>query len=137
MSASSPLTTERKEGAEMSDAKEEVIDNKNNTLIRKTNFTGDITLKNQRDLFDLLDIWEKVGQDPPLSIYDKRNILSSDLPDKIRQKYKRIFAFMEDNQISIVFPLNRNVQIQGLLLLGNKANSVAYTYQDFLLLEEI
>ena len=46
------------------------------------------------------------------------------------ERLKRNFAFIEVNNVEVILPLNRRVQLNGVVLLGAKNTRLAYTQED-------
>ncbi|MBI2357290.1 hypothetical protein HYV12_04535 [Candidatus Dojkabacteria bacterium] len=53
------------------------------------------------------------------------------------RRLKSIYDFMVQNKIEVILPLNRKVQINGIILLGEKRTSQAYTSENFQYMEPV
>jgi signal transduction histidine kinase len=87
----------------------------------------------------VVDFWtlqEHSGKKSEVLVYDE--LLSrAELSKKEAQILVEILNLMRANDISVILPLNRKVQLNGLILIGNKKNDEAFTIEDINLLESI
>jgi signal transduction histidine kinase len=89
-----------------------------------------------RDLLEIIAYWDELTESPPI-IREEIDLEEVVLEEKQKERLKRILTFMKEKGIAAVFPLNRKVQLNGILLLGNKSDESAYTIQDVNFLESI
>lgn len=72
-----------------------------------------------RDLLEVLHYWDELGEDPILVTDEiKREIVFGKL--KKDSRLKRILHFLDKYHISAILPLNRQTQLNGVLILGYK-----------------
>lgn len=84
-----------------------------------------------RDLLQVIYYWDKIKHS---TILVRDEIKQTKIED---ERLKRIVHFMEQNDIQIILPLNRKVQLNGVVILGMKDDSSPYTIEDVSFLESI
>ncbi|OGC43774.1 hypothetical protein A3J98_00615 [candidate division WS6 bacterium RIFOXYC1_FULL_33_10] len=84
-----------------------------------------------RDLLQVIYHWDKVGHS---TVLVRDEIESKKGTDK---RIERILFFMKQNDIHVILPLNRKVQLNGVVLLGIKEDKTPYTVEDIHFLESI
>ncbi|MFH1544109.1 MAG: ATP-binding protein [Patescibacteria group bacterium] len=89
-----------------------------------------------KELLNVLDYWAESNQSYPL-IQEELLRIEEEISDKLQEKLKTILAFMKKRKIACIFPLDRKVHLNGVLLLGEKENDSAYTVQDIDFIDSI
>lgn len=95
--------------------------------------------RNMRDLLEVVNFWdlqEQAGDKSEILVFEELVQEGERLYEEERRLTK-IMNFMKEDHIAVLLPLNRKVQLNGLLLIGKKENEDAYTVQDINLLESI
>lgn len=108
-----------------------IFDNTNSKILYKQLRGFDnIESLNLRDLLEIIHYWHEF-EHPPIVIKNElqNNNINGD------KRIQRILNFLEKNEIEIIIPLNRKVQLNGLCILGKKTTQEPYTVQDVDLLE--
>lgn len=82
-----------------------------------------------RDLLEIILFWDDINNSLPI-IQEEINLGEVEYPKHTKERLERIIHFMKKNKIAAVFPLNRKVQLNGILLLGDKSDETAYTVND-------
>lgn len=116
-----------------------LFDNENNKILYKKliNFQNEYILDNIT-LLKIFSYWkkneEKNNIKSEILVYDelKYNIINSKL-----KNLRSIMKFMENENISIISPLNRKVQLNGILLIGTKLDKSAFSEQEVDLIENL
>jgi signal transduction histidine kinase len=82
-------------------------------------YTHDMEIEGFRDLLEVLHYWDEI-EDDPIMVTDeiKREIVFGKLKKDAR--LNRILGFLDKYQISAILPLNRQTQLNGVLILGYK-----------------
>jgi signal transduction histidine kinase len=96
--------------------------------------------QNMRDLLEVVNFWdfqERSGKKSEILVLEE--LVSHQIPRTDEEKHRlvKIINFMNEEKIAVILPLNRKVQLNGLLLVGHKENDEAFTVQDIDLLESI
>jgi signal transduction histidine kinase len=94
-----------------------LLETSNNQVLYKYihnfNFTG------SRDLLEVIHFWDEIGDDPILVTDEiKREMVFGKLEKD--QRIARILSFLDKYKISAILPLNRETQLNGVLILGYK-----------------
>lgn len=84
-----------------------------------------------RDLLQVIYHWDKVGHSTVLVRDEIEAKRESD------ERIARILSFMKQNEIHVILPLNRKVELNGVVLLGIKEDKTPYTVEDVHFLESI
>ncbi|MDD3647890.1 MAG: ATP-binding protein [Candidatus Dojkabacteria bacterium] len=96
--------------------------------------------RNMRDLLEVVSFWdyqERGGQVSEILVYEEVVATLRERDAEEVRYIKKIIKFMEEEDIAVLLPLNRKVQLNGLLLVGNKDQLESFTVQDINLLESI
>ncbi|MDD3647868.1 MAG: ATP-binding protein [Candidatus Dojkabacteria bacterium] len=97
----------------------------------------DLNLKSAAsDLHEVIAYWSEAGQSYPL-IQEELLRAEEEISEGLQQKLKNILSLMKKRKIACIFPLDRRVHLNGVLLLGTKDNESAYTVQDIEFLDSI
>lgn len=86
---------------------------------------------NTRDLLQVIYYWDEIKHS---TILVKNELTETTIEN---DRLKRIFHFMKENGIEIILPLNRKVQLNGVVLLGSKSDSSSYTAEEISFLESV
>lgn len=86
-----------------------------------------------RDLLEVIVYWDSLEHSTILV----REELSHQSDLASNDRLKRIYRFMTNNEVEVILPLNRKVQLNGVVLLGSKQSKIAYTQEDLNYLESI
>jgi signal transduction histidine kinase len=89
------------------------------------------------EVVNLWDIQESKGKKSEIFVYDEISEQMAHLPKDELKRLNRIVQFMKEEKIAILLPLNRKVQLNGLMVVGYKHRNEAYTEGDINLLESI
>ena len=112
-----------------------ILFDKDNTKILYKKLIG-FELNGSRDLLQVVHYWQEIGEDPILVLDEVRK-----QPDKYKVDYKnrleKILKCMEVEHITAVLPLNRKVQLNGIIIIGEKGNDSALSVEDMDFLEDI
>ncbi len=95
--------------------------------------------RNIRDLLEVVNYWdlqEQRGGKSEILVLDELLQIKEVEGDR-SDRLLKIMEFMKDEKVAVLLPLNRKVQLNGLLLIGNKGSEDAFTVQDIDLLEGI
>jgi signal transduction histidine kinase len=84
-----------------------------------------------RDLLQVIFYWDELEH----STVIVRNELM--LQPRRNQRLNRILEFMNANDIEVILPLNRKVQLNGVILLGARENGRSYTMEEISFLESL
>jgi len=114
--------------------------NNRRILYRKLVGFDEKAQRNMRDLLEVVAFWEyqeSQGKESEILVYEEllKDIHQRDVEEA--KRLKKCINFMEIEGIAVLLPLNRKVQLNGLLLVGNKDQSEAFSVQDINLLESI
>lgn len=112
-----------------------IIFDKNNSKIIFRKLIG-FDLKSVRDLLQVINYWEDIGEDPIMVLDEVIKLQEKGLKDP-KKRLERIIKCMEGEKISVILPLNRKVQLNGILIIGNKRDSNALSLEDMNFLEDI
>ncbi len=93
-------------------------------------------LEGVRDLLQVIQYWKDIGEDPILVLEEAKKIQAKNLKDP-KKRLERVIKCMEDEGISAIFPLNRKVQLNGIIVVGKKKNSDPFSVEDMNFLEDI
>ena len=109
-----------------------LIFKKDNASVLFSIFKG-INSKNLdvRDLLQVIYYWDKLKHSTILVKDEIKQIKTDD------KRLKRILFFMEQNHIEVILPLNRKVQLNGVVILGQKNDLSPYTTEEISFLESI
>lgn len=106
-----------------------------NTKILYKKISG-FELNGIRDLLQVVQYWKELGEDPVLLLDEiKRGKIGEDW--NRRDRLSRIVKCMEKEGISAILPLNRKVQLNGIIVVGNKKNRDSFTVDDMRFLEDV
>ncbi|MBN2015856.1 hypothetical protein JW766_03405 [Candidatus Dojkabacteria bacterium] len=94
---------------------------------------------NKNRLHNVIELWErqeKEGEKSEILVFQeliarKRGMYNT------YQPYDQIIKFMRKEKLAIILPLNRKVQLNGMLLVGHKEEEEAFTIEEINLLENI
>jgi len=89
-----------------------------------------------RDLLQVINYWKDIGQDPIIVLDEVKKIQQRDTKDK-KNRMGRIIECMEKEKISAILPLNRKVQLNGILIIGRKKDYNPFSVEDMNFLEDI
>jgi signal transduction histidine kinase len=94
-----------------------LLNTSNNKVLYQ--YLHNLDLNGTRDLLEVIHFWDELNQDPILVTDEiKREIVFGKLnKDK---RISRILSFLDKNKISAILPLNRETQLNGVLILGYK-----------------
>jgi signal transduction histidine kinase len=111
-----------------------LLDTSNTKILYK--YLPNIELNGTRDLLEILHYWDTLGSDPILIADEvkREKVFGHGFTDK---RLNRIIYFMDKYKISAVLPLNRQTQLNGVLLLGYKPEEIPFTVEEFNLLETV
>lgn len=119
-----------------------VILNKENRKVIFKKITGFVKNNNELQLRELLEIvqyWdyqESLGKKAEIIVLnEQRNLEQTFHTGEEKLRLKRIFKIMEEDSIAVVIPLNRRVQLNGLIIVGSKKNKQPFTVEDINFLE--
>ncbi len=93
-------------------------------------------LSGVRDLLQVINYWKDIGQDPVIVLDEVKKLQSKDSKDK-KNRMERIINSMEKEKISVILPLNRKVQLNGILIIGKKKDANPFSVEDMNFLEDI
>ena len=89
-----------------------------------------------RDLLQVINYWKDIEQDPVIVLDEIKKTEQRDIKDK-KNRIGRIIECMEREKISVILPLNRKVQLNGILIIGKKKDSTPFSIEDMRFLEDI
>ncbi len=89
-----------------------------------------------KKLLSIIDYWDKIDKSEPI-IREEIQLEQKKMPKSAREILEEIIPYMKKKNIAAIFPLNRKVQLNGILLLGDKKDENAYTVQDVRFIESI
>lgn len=89
-----------------------------------------------RDLLQVINYWKDIGQDPVIVFDEVKKIEQRDSKDK-KNRMERIIECMEKEKISVILPLNRKVELNGILIIGRKKDYNPFSVEDMNFLEDI
>lgn len=89
-----------------------------------------------RDLLQVINYWKDIGQDPVIVFDEVKKIEQRNSKDK-KNRMERIIDCMEKEKISVILPLNRKVQLNGILIIGRKKDYNPFSVEDMNFLEDI
>jgi len=112
-----------------------VLFDKENSKVLYKKLIG-FKLENVRDLLQVINYWEDIGKDPVLVLEEVKKLEGKD-PKDVKNRLDKIIKCMEDEEISAILPLNRKVQLNGIIVVGNKKNSDPFSVEDLRFLEDI
>ncbi|MBP6976132.1 hypothetical protein KBB42_00860 [Candidatus Dojkabacteria bacterium] len=93
-------------------------------------------LKGVRDLLQVINYWKDIGEDPVMVLDEVKKLEEKNIKDS-KNRLERIIRCMEDEKISVILPLNRKVQLNGILVIGKKKDSNPFSVEDMNFLEDI
>lgn len=93
-------------------------------------------LDGSRDLLQVIHYWQDIGEDPILVLEEVRKQPGKYKNDS-RNRLEKVLRCMESANISAILPLNRKVQLNGIIIIGNKGNNSALSVEDMDFLEDI
>lgn len=112
-----------------------VLFDKENSKVLYKKLVG-FKLDNVRDLLQVIHYWKDIGKDPVLVLEEAKKLEDKD-PKDVKNRLDKIIKCMEDEEISAILPLNRKVQLNGIIVVGNKKNSDPFSVEDMRFLEDI
>ncbi len=112
-----------------------IIFDKNNSKILYRKLIG-FELKGVRDLLQVINYWKDIGEDPVMVLDEVKKLEEKNIKDS-KNRLERIIRCMEDEKISVILPLNRKVQLNGILVIGKKKDSNPFSVEDMNFLEDI
>lgn len=86
-----------------------------------------------RDLLQVILYWDKAGHSTVLV----KDELIAVLRQSNEPRLKRILYFMQKHGVEVILPLNRKVQLNGVIILGKKVDNRTYTAEDINFLETL
>lgn len=93
-------------------------------------------LANIRDLLQVINYWKDIGEDPVLVLDEIRKLQEKNEKDT-KNRLDRIVSCMDKEKISVILPLNRKVQLNGILIIGRKKDYDPFSVEDMRFLEDI
>jgi len=112
-----------------------IIFDKNNSKILYRKLIG-FELNGVRDLLQVINYWKDIGEDPVMVLDEVKKLEEKNIKDS-KNRLERIIRCMEDEKISVILPLNRKVQLNGILVIGKKKDSNPFSVEDMNFLEDI
>lgn len=109
-----------------------LLDTSNSEILYK--YLPNIQLDGTRDLIEILHYWDSLGTDPILIADEvkREKVFGHGFIDK---RLNRIIFFMDKYKISAILPLNKQIQLNGVILLGYKPEETPFTIDELNLLE--
>jgi signal transduction histidine kinase len=103
----------------------------NASIIYKKLYEFGEQLLDNRNLLQVIYYWDNQGH--------STTITKDELSNKkdLSQQEKRIFHFMEKDDIEVILPLNRKVHLNGVVVLGSKNSRNPFTVEDIKYLEAL
>jgi len=92
-------------------------------------------LRDKRDVLNLARYW--MDDHGPIIYVEEIEAHLDQKPKKYKKMFKTIGKMMGENNIEVIMPLNRRVEQNGFLFLGEKQGGDTYSVEDFALLESI
>ena len=94
-----------------------LLDLSNSKILYK--YTHNMEIEGFRDLLEILHYWDEI-EDDPIMVTDeiKRELVFGKL--KKDDRLNRVLKFLDKYEISAILPLNRQTQLNGVLILGYK-----------------
>lgn len=89
-----------------------------------------------RDLLEVVEFWQKLTEEPIL-VKDELQRLKLKFEGKEKRRIERILYSMDTSGLEIIVPLNRKVVLNGLIVIGEKVDTLPFTIQDHDVLEKI
>lgn len=89
-----------------------------------------------RDLLQVINYWKDIGQDPVIVLDEVKKITPEEGKDR-KNRLERIIECMEKEKIAVILPLNRKVQLNGILIIGRKKDYNPFSVEDMNFLEDI
>ena len=93
-------------------------------------------LEGVRDLLQVIHYWKDIGSDPVLVLEEVKKVKEMNDTDP-KGRLGRIIGCMEKEEISAILPLNRKVQLNGIIIIGKKKNGDPLSVEDIDFLESI
>ena len=93
-------------------------------------------LRGLRDLLQVINYWKDIGEDPVMVLDEVKKLNKRNEKD-VKNRLDRIIQCMEREGIAVILPLNRKVQLNGILVIGNKKSSAPFSVEDLKFLEDI
>ena len=93
-------------------------------------------LRGIRDLLQVINYWQDIGEDPVMVLDEVKKLNKRNEKD-VKNRLDRIIQCMEREGIAVILPLNRKVQLNGILVIGNKKSSAPFSVEDLKFLEDI
>jgi signal transduction histidine kinase len=119
-----------------------VLFNTNNKKVLYKKLIGfdDKENRHMRDLLEVVHFWdfqESRGYKSEILVFNEIVAQLDKRPFEEQKRLNKIIKFMDEEDISVLLPLNRKVQLNGLMIVGDKNNGRAYTVENIDLLEKI
>lgn len=112
-----------------------ILFDKDNTKILYKKLMG-FELNGSRDLLQIVHYWQEIGEDPILVLDEVRKQPGKYKVD-LKNRLEKILKCMEVEHITAILPLNRKVQLNGIIIIGEKGNNSALSVEDMDFLEDI
>jgi len=112
-----------------------ILFDKDNSKILFRRLVG-FELLGARDLLQVIQYWREIGDDPILLLDEIKKRKESE-SGTLKVRLERIIQEMEEEQISAILPLNRKVQLNGILIIGKKRDSGPFSVEDMNFLEDV
>lgn len=112
-----------------------LIFDKENSKILYRKLVG-FELVGVRDLLQVINYWKDINEDPVIVLDEIKRTEYRNTKDK-KNRMKRIIECMEREEISVILPLNRKVQLNGILIIGKKKDFSPFSIEDMNFLEDI
>lgn len=112
-----------------------LIFDKDNSKVLYRKLIG-FELTGVRDLLQVIYYWKDIGQDPVIVLDEVKKLDQKESKDK-KNRMERIIECMEKEKISVILPLNRKVQLNGILIIGRKKDYNPFSVEDMNFLEDI
>ena len=112
-----------------------ILFDKDNTKILYKKLIG-FELNASRDLLQVVHYWQDIGEDPILVLDEVRKQPGRYKVD-FKNRLEKILKCMEVEHITAILPLNRKVQLNGIIIIGEKGNDSALSVEDMDFLEDI
>lgn len=106
--------------------------NKENTQILFRKLKG-FDFNGSRDLLQVVHYWSEINEDP-IMVYEELRLQKERYTKK---RLGRVIKFMEQHKIAAILPLNRKVQLNGVVVIGFREDYRPITVEEINFLESI
>jgi len=110
-----------------------VLFNSKNKILYKR--LTDFKITDFTNILKIAQYWVDIDDNPMLIREEITKNIKED--NNISERLKKIVIFMETNEIELILPLNRKVQLNGILLIGAKDNLSSFSVNELNFLENI